>query len=155
MKRFFSVCLALVLLFSCGCSALAVEVPPPDQIADNLISDHGEWFNRFWSDNFDISYTSYGIEKKSSTSVFVAGTTRTNEKADIVCVLITVQQWKNNKWNNYDSISNRSVTSTECKHSDTISVVPGYYYRVHVTHDATQMFESRTLHSYSKSTLIQ
>lgn len=154
MKRFFSVCLTLVLLFSFGCSAMALEVPPPDQIADDLVSDHGEWFNPFRSADFAISYTSYGIEKKSSTSVFVAGTTRTNETADVVRVLITVQQWKNNRWNNYDSISNRAYGANECKHSGTIAVDSGYYYRVHVTHEALSGNISPTLHSYSKSTLI-
>lgn len=155
MKRFISVCLTLTLLFVCSGVAFAVETPPADQIASNLTSDSGEWFNLLRSSDFQISYTSYGIEKTSSTSVYVSGTARTNETASVIGVLITVQRWANNKWNNYKSISGTSVGATSCSRSGTVTVASGYYYRIHVVYDASSGTESQTLNSYSKSVLIQ
>lgn len=154
MKRFISVCLALTLLFACCGIAFAVEAPPADQIASNLTSDSGEWFNLLRSSDFAINYTSYSFQKSSSTSVFSAGTTETNQTADSVRVLITVQQWKNNKWNNYSSTSNRTYNSNACSHSKTITVITGYYYRIHVTHSATLDGTAVSKDSYSKSVMV-
>ena len=155
MKRFILVCLALALLFACCGPAIAAEAPPANQIASNLTSDSGEWFSTLRSSNFQISYTSYGIEKTSSSSVFVSATARTNETASVIGVLITVQRWANNRWNNYKSISGTSVGATSCSRSGTVSVASGYYYRIHVIYDASSGSNSQTLHRYSKSVLIQ
>ena len=154
MKKFISVCLTLTLLFTCCRVAFAVEAPPSDQIASNLTSDSGEWFNPLRSSGFAINYTSYSFQKTSSTSVFAAGRTETNQTADSVRVLITVQQWKNNSWNNYTSTSNRTYDSTVCSHSKTITVSSGYYYRIHVTHSATLDGTVISINSYSKSIMV-
>lgn len=151
MKKTFSLLMAILVMVCLSSAALAVEIPPTDQISDDLLRDSGFWTNRFKKEEFDISYTSYGIEKTSSTSVFVSATTETNQTASRVAVLITVQQWTNNKWNNYKSTSNRTYSSTKCSHSDTITVDPGYYYRIKVTHDASNGSALKTLYSYSKS----
>ena len=154
MKRFISVCLTLTLLFVCCGVAFAVEAPPVDQIASNLTGDNGEWFNLLRSSGFAINYTSYSFQKASSTSVFAAGRTETNQTADSVRVLITVQQWKNNNWNNYTSTSNRTYNSTVCSHSKTITVTSGYYYRIHITHSATLNGTVISTNSYSKSVMV-
>jgi hypothetical protein len=90
-----------MLLLAYSSVAFAVEAPPVDQIASNLTGDSGEWLNPLRSSGFAINYTSYSFQKSSSTSIFAAGGTETNQTADSVRVLITVQQWKNNCWNNY------------------------------------------------------
>ena len=154
MKRFISVCLALALLFACYSVAFATGAPPVDQIASNLISDSGEWFSPLRSSGFAIDYTSYSFQKSSSTSVFAAGRTETNQTADAVRVLIIVQRWTNNRWNNYISTSNRTYDSTVCSHSKTISVASGYYYRIYVTHSATLDGTVVSKESYSKSVKV-
>ena len=154
MKMFVWVLLAVLAVVFISSSAIAVEIPPADQISNNLIKDYGSWSNNKRSTEFEISYTSYGIEKTSSTSVFVSGTTETNQTAGRFGVLITVQQWDNNRWNNYKSTSDREYSSTKCSHSDTITVASGYYYRIKVTHTATDNFVDRTLYSYSKSIFV-
>ena len=154
MKRFISVCLAILLVSLFYTSALADNTPPADQIAGNLYSDSGSWINPQKSGGFAISLTAYGIEKRSSTSIFVTGKTMTNQTADRVGVLITVQRWANNRWNNYSSTSNREYSADECNHSKTISVASGYYYRIHVTHTASLDTTSITKHSYSQSIYV-
>lgn len=148
------VCLTFMLLFTCCGVAFAAETPPADQIASNFTSDSGEWFNLLRSSDFTIIYTSYSFQKSSSTSVFAAGTTETNQTADSVRVLITVQQWANNRWNNYSSTSNRSYSSDTCSHAKTITVASGYYYRIHVTHSATLDDTVVSKNSYSKSVMV-
>ena len=154
MKRTFLLLMTILMTVCFSSTALAVETPPADQVSDTPFRDSGFWTNRLRTEEFDISYTSYGIEKNSSTSVFVSGTTRTNQTATRVSVLVTVQQWKNNKWNNYDSIDAHVYGGTECSRSDTVSVDSGYYYRVKVTHNAFGDTDSKTKYSYSKSVLV-
>ena len=154
MKRFISVCLTIMLLLAYSSVAFAVEAPPVDQIASNLTGDSGEWFNPLRSSGFAINYTSYSFQKSSSTSIFAAGRTETNQTADSVRVLITVQQWKNNCWNNYSATSNRAYDSTVCSHSKTITVASGYYYRIRVTHSATLDGTVVSTRSYSKSVMV-
>ena len=154
MKKLISVCLALTLLFVCSNAAFATEAPPFSQIASNLTSDSGEWFNPLRSSGFAINYTSYSFQKLSSTSIFAAGRTETNQTADAVRVLIIVQQWANNRWNNYTATSNRSYDSTVCSHSQTISVASGYYYRIYVTHSATLDGTVVSKESFSKSVMV-
>jgi len=64
MKRFISVCLAILLVSLFYTSALADNTPPADQIAGNLYSDSGSWINPQKSGDFAISLTAYGIEKR-------------------------------------------------------------------------------------------
>lgn len=73
-------------------------LPPPEQVSEN--PDHAastSWFNPLRSSDFAISYVESSIDKASSSSVKIYALTETNETADDIGGMMTIQKWLNNK----------------------------------------------------------
>lgn len=155
MKKYFSIALLLTLLMTLVCvSALADDVPPASEISENPNCAETEWYNPLRDDDFKISYTSSGISKKSSTQVSISATTETNKKAYDIGGTMVVQQWKNNKWNNYYSVGFYGADKTSHSGSATVTVESGYYYRLKVSHTASMVGASASATSTTKSILV-
>lgn len=155
MKKYFSVALLLTLLMTLVCvSALADDVPPASEISENPNCAETEWYNLLRDDDFKLTYVSSGISKTSSTSITATATTESNKKASNIGGTITVQQWKNNKWNKYHTIGFWDSGTSSNSISKPVTVESGYYYRLSVTHSASTLTESAAASSTTKSIYV-
>lgn len=155
MKKYFSIALLLTLLMTLVCvSALADDVPPASEISEDPNCAETEWYNPLRDDDFKITYVSSGISKNSSTSIQASATTETNKKAANIGGTITVQQWKNNKWNKYHTIGFFGFDSSSYSISKPVTVESGYYYRLSVSHTATNLNDSSAASSTTKSLYV-
>ncbi len=156
MKKTTAFILALVLLLTASLPAFAdtMSAPPADQISDD--PNHAEFIWRAPILTRDvitekkIIYTHTGISKLSSTSVSITALTDTTEEANVIFMNMVVQQWKNNKWNNYATSNFSKENTASYRATTTKSVEPNYYYRLAVTHYAS--FIDGTVSSYNTYT---
>lgn len=155
MKKYFSVALLLTLLMTLVCvSALADDVPPASEISENPNCAETEWYNPLRSSDFEITYVFSGISKTSSTSIKASATTETNQKAANIGGTITVQRWKDNKWNKYYTIGFFGSDTTSYSVSKPVTVESGYYYRLSVYHTASILGDSDAASSTTKSLFV-
>lgn len=135
-KRFFLVALLLTLTFLACCSvALAddgIEVPPTELISENETFSLVEWHEKVMpiDDELKLTRVSAGISRYDSTHVSIRAIAQTNKTCIYVGGQATVQQWKNNKWNNYSTNSYTAASTYEASLNKLISVETGYYYRL-------------------------
>ncbi|MDO5297902.1 MAG: hypothetical protein Q4F18_00635 [Clostridia bacterium] len=155
MKKYFSIALLLTLLMTLVCvSALADDVPPASEISENPNCAETEWYNPLRDDDFKINYVSSGISKESSTSIKATATTETNQKASDIGGTITVQRWKDNKWNKYYTIGFYGYNTSSYSVSKSVTVESGYYYRLSVYHSASITGSSSAVTSTTKSVYV-
>ena len=105
MKKTIVTLLSLILiLVNCvPCFAENQSAPPAGQISSNPNSAHYAWRNPVAvcaDDELAFTYLECGIDLSGSSSVQITSTTETNILADYT-IILTIQQWKNNKWNYY------------------------------------------------------
>lgn len=142
-KRFFLVALLLALTFLACCSvALAdngIEVPPPELISDNPNFSIVDWHLNVMplADELKLSRMTAGISKHDSTHVAVRGVTQANKTCFYVKGFMTIQQWKDNKWNSYKTAAYTAYNTYEASRDTTIAVDSGYYYRLIIDHTAS------------------
>lgn len=142
-KRYFFAALLLVLTFLACCSiALAddgIEVPPAELISDNPNFSIVDWHLNVMplDEALKLTRTTAAISKVDSTHVGVRGVTQTNKTCVYVKGFMTIQQWKNNQWNNYTTASYSSTNTNETSGDTSIAVASGYYYRLIIDHMAT------------------
>lgn len=155
MKKYFSVALLLTLLMTLVCvSALADDVPPASEISENPNCAETEWYNPLRDDDFKLTYVSSGISKTSSTSITASATTEANEKAASIGGTITVQQWKDNKWNPYKTVGFWGSDVASFSTSKSVTVESGYYYRLSVYHSAKNLGNISAATSVTKSIYV-
>lgn len=156
MKKTTAFILALVLLLTASLPAFAdtMSAPPADQISDD--PNHAEFIWRAPILTRDvitekkIILTHTGIDKVSSTSVSITALTDTSAEANVIYMNMVVQQWKDNKWNNYASSNFSMMNTTSYRATTTKTVESGYYYRLAVMHYAS--FIDGTISSYNTYT---
>ncbi|MCH5288103.1 MAG: hypothetical protein J1E43_11860 [Christensenellaceae bacterium] len=152
-KRILMVAMVVLALMVSLSVALADESrPPEDQISLDPNFASYEWHRMVRSENFGLAMTKASITKLSSTSVSVYGYTEGNEKCAVVGGTIYLQQWNDNKWNNYHSITFTGREVYMFSATRTVTVESGKYYRVFVSHygvayDGNQMGMSSTTKS--------
>lgn len=135
-KRFFLVALLLALAFlACGSVALAddgIEVPPTELISENVNFSLVEWHMNVMpiDDELKLMLVSAGISKYDSTHVSFRVIAQANKTCIFVGGHATVQQWKDNKWNNYNRTTFTAPNSYEAILEKIVSVESGYYYRL-------------------------
>ncbi len=153
MKKLLTFLVLLSLLIGVtGSMATAGEMNPlPEQISDTPDYASVRWFNPLKSSDFAISYVESSIKKASSASVTISATTETNETADDIGGMMTIQKWENNKWNDYKNISFYAFDRDTFSASKTVSVDSGFFYRLTVHHSAHQGIESDAVRSTTKS----
>ena len=139
-KRYFLAALLLTLTFlTCCAVALADnDVPPPEQISDDLNFSLVDWYLDVMpmADDLKITRATTGIYRLDSTHIGLRGVTQTNKICAHIKGYMVVQQWKNNQWNKYTSASYSVFGKAEGSGEFSISVESGYYYRLVMDHYA-------------------
>ena len=157
-KRYFLAAILLVLtLLACCSMALADDdVPPPDLISDNPNFSSLEWRLNVMplDEDVKLTYMSASISKADSTHVFVKGMTQANKICYRIGGYMTIQQWKNNKWNTYTTVSYSEYGTATATGTATISVATGYYYRVIISHYANHGEDNDLASITTKSVLV-
>ena len=159
-KRFFLVTLLLMLaLLACCSVALADDdVPPAEMISDNLHFSCVEWHRDVMTiadDAFALTRATASISKKDSTHVAVRGVTQANDICYLIGGSMTVQRWKDNKWNYYTSASYNDRSTNKVTGEFTLTVESGYYYRLVVDHYAHSNSGSAYGTSTTNSVLVK
>jgi len=153
-NTFCKVLLAALLLLVLIPTAWATEdVPPANQLANDLTSDYGEWRSRTRSDEFMITYTDYGISAYDGY-VRISATTETNMEADSVGANMVVQQWAGNKWVVYDSLYFLAYDTDSATYAYNMPVEGGHYYRLYTNHRALYWGDYYTIDSCSRSVYV-
>lgn len=162
MKKVFAILLTLVLILTNGITVLAEEVstPPANQIsADPNSSFTTVWFDtsedaieetRNGEDGLKIVMAHSGISRSGSSAVIAYAETESNISAGLIGGTVRVQRWSNNSWSTYYSFIFEAYNTTSASVTRTVSVEPGYYYRVRVAHYAFTAYTS-----VSKSTTTE
>lgn len=159
-KWFLLVALFLTLAFLACCSmALAddgIEVPPAELISENVTFSLVDWHMNVMPIDEELKLTrmTAGITKLDSTHISVRGVTQTNKSCSMLGGYITVQQWKNNTWNNYDNASYKGYGTNQAEGIGTRTVTAGYYYRIVIDHYAIGDEGNIYGTSYTKSILV-
>ena len=139
-KRYFLAALLLALTFLACCSiALADDdVPPPELISENVTFSVVDWHRAVMTidDELKLNRMTAAISKVDSTHVYVKGVTEANKTCYRIGGYMTIQQWKDNKWNSYTTASFTDANTDETSATGTLSVASGYYYRLVVNHYA-------------------
>ena len=162
MKKQMLFLIALVLaLTTCFTAAAEFESTPPlNEISSNPDMAYYTWYSEVYSLNSleevdpNIIFTNSSISKTSSTSVTVSGQCDTNCTADEIWMELCVQQWKNNKWNDYSVSYAIDFNTSSFYSSKSVTVESGYYYRLKATYLANFHTIHRTLCGYTKSVLV-
>lgn len=141
-KRYLLVALLLVLAFLASCSvALAddgIEVPPVELISDNPNFSIVDWHLNVMPLDEELKLTrmTASISKSDSSHVYVKGVTQASKSCYRIGGYMTIQQWKDNKWNTYTTANFTDGNTNEASGSGTLSVATGYYYRLIINHYA-------------------
>lgn len=139
-KRYFLAAILLVLtLLACCAVALADDdVPPPELISDDPNFSIVDWRLNVMPlvDELILTRVTAAISKVDSTHIYVKGITQANIACGIIGGTMTIQQWKNNQWNKYTTISFKAYGSNEVTGATTVEVASGYYYRLAIGHYA-------------------
>lgn len=140
-KRYFLAAILLVLtLLACCAVALADDdVPPPELISDDPNFSIVDWRLNVMplADELKLTRMTAGISKSDSTHVAVRGVTQANKICWYIKGYMTVQQWKNNKWNTYTTAAYTMYNTYEGSRETILAVESGYYYRLIVDHTAS------------------
>lgn len=159
-KRYFLVALLLALAFlACFSVALAddgIEVPPTELISDNPNFSIVDWHLNVMplDEELKLIRMTAAISKVDSTHVYVRGVTQANKICYHISGYMTVQQWKNNKWNTYTTASYVTYGGDEATGTGTLSVASGYYYRLVVGHFANHTEDSVSASTTTQSILV-
>lgn len=142
-KRYFLAALLLALTFLACCSiALADDdVPPPELISENVTFSVVDWHRNVMTidDELKMTRMTAAISKVDSTHIYVKGVTQANKTCYRIGGYMTIQQWKENKWNYYTSVSYTDYGTHDVTGATTVSVTSGYYYRLIVSHYANHV----------------
>lgn len=157
-KRSFLVALLLALLFVACCAvALADEdVPPPEQISEDLTFSIVDWYREVMPLDEELKLTrlTASISKSDSSHVAVRGITQASKICWRIGGKMTIQQWKNNQWNYYTSASYYAFETNEATGEGILPVATGYYYRLvidhYANHDEGNVYATQT----TKSVLV-
>ena len=158
MKKMLTFLLTLTLMLTNLGAVLAetVSAPPASQISANpeYASVKKYFLGAGDTRDFAITFTSSSIGKKSSSSVSISAVTESNTTAIRIGGIIYIQQWKNNRWNNYTSSSFREYATARASTVKTVSVESGYYYRIKVYHSASDSTGTVQVVSTTTSILV-
>lgn len=149
--------LIVMLMASCIVALADDDVPPQDLISDNPNFSTYEWRRTimpYASDKLEITRVVSSIIKNSSTSVYIRGVTEVNKQCSIVGAILYVEQWKDNKWNSYRTLSYTDYNCYAIDAENNITVDSGYYYRLVVQHRAITLGESADQVTYTKSLYV-
>ena len=156
MKKLLSFIAALVLLSCFAFSAFAEgSTPPPEEISDDPTHAGTFWYDYSRAgDELKITATSSSFDIASSSSVYVTGSTTANLVADTIGGTFVIEQWTNKGWKKYTDKGFLTVGTSYAEGSKTISVDPGYYYRMTIYHTAVYLDTSRSKTSTTKSLYV-
>jgi len=161
MKKIVVILLTLILTMTNLGTVLAdtVSTPPVNQISANpnfaivertyAITDVSGTRGKP-----SIVFTRAGISKSSSTSVVITAKTESNIVSEKIGGQMSIQRWINNSWNTYRITSFWSYNTAQATTSKTITVPTGYYYRLVVTHVATNVDGSSAKTSTTNGVLV-
>ena len=152
MKKTLMILVALLLCLLTFPALADGDVPPSNLIAPGNRS-FVEWRNGMRSGDYCLTYVSAGITPGTGC-VYFSVTTEANQISDTVGASIYVQQWRENKWNDYFSVGTYSDDSDSCTYSRTLNVTPGYYYRLEVYHYGVLLTERDSAATYTKSVYV-
>lgn len=161
MKKIVVFLLMIALMMTNLGAVLAdtVSAPPANQISSN--PNYSNIENTFSALNDtgsrgkpSIVFTRAGISKNSSSSVKIVATTESNVTSLKIGGRMIIQQWNNNAWNTYKTSSFWAYNTTQATSTKTITVASGYYYRLVVTHIASNHDGTSAKTSTTNSLLI-
>ena len=139
-KRYFLVALLLMLTFLTCCAVALAEddVPPPEQISVDPNFSMVDWYLNVMplADELKLVRTTANIYKTDSTHVAVRGVTQTNKTCLYINGYMAIQQWKDNRWNTYTTVSYTNYGANEATGETIVAVASGYYYRLAINHYA-------------------
>jgi hypothetical protein len=144
MKKIVVILLTLILTMTNLGTVLAdtISAPPASQISAN--PNYASVEKTFSVSNEagtrgkpSITFTRAGISKSSSTSVTISATTESDITSLKIGGQMSVQRWINNAWSTYKTTSFWSYNTYRATSTKTITVPTGYYYRLYVTHIAS------------------
>lgn len=137
-KRYFLVALLLTFLTCCAVALAEDDVPPPEQISADPNFSMVDWRLDVMTlaDELKIMRATASISKTDSTHVYVRGVTQANQICWRIGGYMTIQQWKNNEWNTYTTISYTAYEEEDITGAKTVAVPSGYYYRLMINHYA-------------------
>lgn len=159
MKNRFSLVaflLALMLLAGCAVALAEEDIPPANQISENLTFSLVEWYRDVMplDDTLKLTRMTAAISKVDSTHVAIRGVTQANMSCILVGGYMTIQQWKNNQWNTYTTVSFKAYGTNEAEAEITKPVASGYYYRLTIAHYADVEGASVSGGTITKSVLV-
>lgn len=161
MKKIIVFLLALTLLLTNLNAVLAEEIsaPPASQISPDL--SYASVERTFSSSRESLSrgkpnivYLHASIKKSSSTTITISATTESDIVSDSIGGRMAVQRWINNSWSTYATYSFWSYYASSATSKKTVSVPTNYYYRLVVTHIATNMDGMTAKQSTTSSVFI-
>lgn len=147
--------LKAALLAFAGVLVMSLNVcasePVDGQVIDGSVLTHQgkcegmELFQWDFEDTDEVAplgaYYAFGtcaLSKQSSTSIYIVATTQCYETCPTVKAGVTLQQLKNKTWHYVGERNNTAKRANTVTADGTLSVSPGYYYRVISTHSATK-----------------
>ena len=133
-KRYFLV--ILILLASCAIALADEDVPPPMLISENPDFSIVDWYRSVmpFDDELTLVRLTSSISKSDSTHVSIHAVTQANKNGYPIGGSMVVQQWKDNKWNNYYTTTYSERGTSRITADDRVTVASGYYYRLVVEH---------------------
>lgn len=152
MKKTLMILVALLLCLLTFPALADGDVPPASQIAPGNRS-FVEWRNGMRSGDYCLTYVSAGISPGTGC-VYFSVTTEASEESDTVGASIYVEQWANNKWNQYFKMGVAADDSDTMTYTRTLNVTPGYYYRLRVYHYGILLGADDDALTYTKSVYV-
>ena len=168
MKNKVFVAFLLVVVLTCynTMNALADEIsaPPANQISSNPnysvdsksfpVIELPDDTRLTGDDGLQWIHVQSSISKASSSSITVMAISTAN----VICMdiggTVRVKQWKNNSWETYCTFFFWGHGVSSCSATKTVSVEPGYYYKVTCNHTAITEQSAKYATSSTKSIYI-
>ena len=161
MKKIVVILLTLVLMMTNLGTVLAdtVSAPPANQISANLNyasveKTYGITDESGTRGKPSIVLVRASISKSSSTSVTIAATTESNITSLKIGGHMSIEQWKNNAWITYKTTAFWEYNTYRATKSKTFTVPSGYYYRLVVSHIASNSDGTSSKASTTNSVLV-
>lgn len=161
MKKIVVFLLTLTLMMTNLGTVLAdtVSAPPANQISANpnyasvektfSVTDEAATRGKP-----SITLVRAGISKSSSTSVTISATTESDITSSKIGGHMSVQRWINNSWSTYKTTYFWAYDTYRATSTKTITVPTGYYYRLYVTHVASNNSGTSSKTSITNSVFV-
>jgi hypothetical protein len=161
MKKIVVILLTLILTMTNLGTVLAdsISAPPASQISNNPNYASVERKYSVLSETGirgkpTITLTRASIGKSSSTSITISAITESDITSLKIGGHMGVQRWINNSWSTYQTTAFWAYNTYRATSTKTITVPSGYYYRLVVTHVASNSDGTSSKTSTTTSVLV-